>query len=101
MVLIRTESNRYTTNGSFGEIINKFQDSNQMKNTPPNKKNNKIRELLKVKKKKKPFKITRIPFYSTKPVYIYIYIYIYIYNFVLLARISITLSLSRHEPDGT
>ena len=28
MVLIRTESNRFTTNGSFREIINEFQDRN-------------------------------------------------------------------------
>ena len=28
MVLIRTESIPYNTNGSFGEIINKFQDRN-------------------------------------------------------------------------
>ena len=32
MVLIRTESTLYTTNGSFGEIINKFQDCNIKKN---------------------------------------------------------------------
>ena len=28
MVLIRTESTRYSSNGSFGEIINKFPDRN-------------------------------------------------------------------------
>ena len=43
MVLIRTESTRLTTNGSFGETINKFQAC-QVK---------KIRTLKRKKKKKK------------------------------------------------
>ena len=40
--LIRTESTRYTINGSFGEIINKFQDRNIKNN---------IRTLERKKKK--------------------------------------------------
>ena len=36
MVLIRTESSQFTLNGSFGELIDKFQDRNL---TPPPKKN--------------------------------------------------------------
>ena len=31
MVLIRTENTQYITNGSFGEIINKFRDSSMKK----------------------------------------------------------------------
>ena len=66
MVLIRTESTRYTGNCSFGENINKFQDCN-------------IKKSLGVSKKKKKKLLTRIPIYLPKPVKIYIYIYIYIY----------------------
>ena len=65
IVLIRTKSTQYTTNGSFGKTINKFQDCY-------------IKETLGLLKEKiKNFKI-RIRFYQIKPVHIYIYIYIYI-----------------------
>ena len=56
MVLIRTENTQLTINGSFGEIINKFQDCNLKKT------------LGFLKEKRNNFKITRIPFYLTKPV---------------------------------
>ena len=49
MVLIRTKINRYTINGSFGEINNKFQDHN-IKKTP------KKQDIRTLERKKKPSK---------------------------------------------
>ena len=49
MVRLRTESTRLIINGSFGEIINAFQDCNIKRN---------LRML-----KRKYYKIIRIPFY--------------------------------------
>ena len=54
MVLKKTKSTWYNTNNSFGEIINKFQDSNIKKN---------INTL-----ERKNSKTTRIRFYLIKPV---------------------------------
>ena len=61
IVLIKTESTRYTTNNSFGEIINKFQNCNMEK---------KVQNIwtLGRKKEKNNIKITRIRFYLIKPV---------------------------------
>ena len=76
MVLKRTKSPQYGTNGSFGETINKFLDCNIKKHKES------------WKKKEKKSKTTRIRFYLIKTVYMkrcclntpfsYVYIYIYI-----------------------
>ena len=65
MVLLRTESIRYATNGSFGETINKFQDRDTKKD---------IRTLERKKKKLQNNKY----FILFNQIYVYVFFFLFL-----------------------
>ena len=84
MVWIRTESIPFAISGSFGEIINGFQDFKIKRNIKTFKRKNK---KLENDKDSVLFKSTCLN------TYIYIYIYIYIYNVDLYTHLSVCICI--------